>query len=73
MLPQGSAQTPDALLALKCLAKHAPAGEQEVKILTKEQETDSKLFKDKVTGLDLDVVEKVGGLGDVVLRALWGR
>ncbi|KAL6767844.1 ERF1 [Auxenochlorella protothecoides x Auxenochlorella symbiontica] len=34
------------------------SGEQEVKILTKEQETDSKLFKDKVTGLDLDVVEK---------------
>lgn len=34
------------------------SGGQEVKILTKEQETDPKYFKDKATGQDLDVVEK---------------
>lgn len=36
------------------------AGAQETKYLTKEQETESKHFKDPATNADLDVTDKVG-------------
>ena len=36
------------------------AGAAEVKFLNKEQEADTQNFKDKASGADLDVVDKVG-------------
>ena len=42
-----------------CCLPAASAGVQEVKFLSKEQETESKHFKDPATNIDLEVTDKV--------------